>query len=222
MYPVFLDLQNKKCLVVGGGKVALRKVLALLRSDASVTVVSIEYTRHFTHIDHRITQITRPFEAADITPDLTLIIGATNVMEVNRKIAYLAEKHTILCNIVDQPALCSFIVPAVVRRNPVTIAVSTGGAAPRLAKYCKTVAADTFPMEIQPLAMYLSTVRKKLFSILPDGKQRAAFWETLFSKDPLELIASYGIDGYKTHTETLLTQFSTDTKFSAGNTTNEE
>lgn len=208
MYPVFLDLKGRKCLVVGGGKVALRKVVSLLRSNAVITVVSVEYTRHFNKIAHKITMIKRPFQDDDLVPGLTLVIGATNVMEVNRRISALAQRYTIPCNIVDQTALCSFVVPAVVRRGPVAIAISTGGAAPRLAKYCKKIAVDAFSSDIPQIATYLAEVRVRLFKVVPGGKDRAAFWEELFAVDPLEIIHTQGWNAYVERAEKLITNFS--------------
>ena len=206
-YPVFLDLKGRNCLVVGGGTVALRKVIALLRSDAVITVVSIDYSRHFMKVAHRITMLKKPFEESDIAPGLAVVIGATDSADVNKRISDRARELTIFCNIVDQPALCSFIVPAVVRRDPVTIAVSTGGCAPRLAKYCKKIAADAFTSDIQPLARYMGDIRRRLFKEVPDSKRRAMFWEELFSVDPLEMIASQGWESYRQRTEQLILRF---------------
>jgi len=208
MYPVFLDLKDRECLVVGGGKVALRKVLTLLRSNAVITVISVEYARHFNKIAHKITMLKRPFHDDDITRKFTLVIGATNVMEVNRRISARAREEHILCNIVDQTALCSFVVPAVVRRGPVSIAISTSGAAPRLAKYCKSIAADAFSSDISPVATYLAEVRVRLFKVLPNIHDRAEFWEELFTVDPLEIISAHGWSVFVARAESLITNFS--------------
>ena len=121
-YPVMLDLSGKDCLVVGGGRVALRKVTGLLRADALVTVVASHFNLHFSLLAKRITMVTRSFSETDIQKKYSLIIGATDTPAINTAISRKAAMLGIPCNIVDQPELCSFIVPAIVNRGNITIA----------------------------------------------------------------------------------------------------
>lgn len=209
LYPLFMNLAGKKCLVVGGGRVALRKVIALLRSKASVNVVSIDFCNKFSLLDSLISRIKRPFLEADIYQGLSLVIGATDNPEVNKTIFDRCEQFGILCNIVDQPKLCSFYVPAVIRRGDITIALSTGGAAPMLAKYLKVLAGRAIGPELAPLASLLAEMRLRLMTSVKQASLRLRFWEELFSKDPIQEISEYGLEGFRhkvnKHLETILT-----------------
>jgi siroheme synthase-like protein len=212
MYPLFLDLSGKRCLVVGGGRIALRKVIALLRAHAVVAVVAKQCCRRFTSVAHRVQLQVRPFDESDIDRSLTLVIGATDCPDVNRQISVLASLHNIPCNIVDQPDLCSFIVPAVVRRGDITIAISTGGAVPRLSRYLKTIAARAIGPQCSELAAYLAAIRLRLRADVNNAAVRAQFWESLFTTDPLEEIDRLGWEAFRIKTERLLTTFTLQTE----------
>src|SRR5512134_869019 len=127
--PVFLRLEGRPCLVVGGGKVAARKVAMLLRAGAKISVVApalcdeLETLRESGRIPHA----GREFRDEDIN-GMVLVIAATDNEMVNRQVSVVAERQRIPVNVVDTPDLCSFIVPSVVDRSPVQVAVSTGGA----------------------------------------------------------------------------------------------
>ena len=134
LYPIYLDLTDRTVLVVGGGVVAARKVTSLLERELPVTVIAPEispelekHTGNSTLVIHR-----RPYRSADLA-DHWLVIAATDDPELNRKVFADAAKARIFCNVVDQPQLCTFHVPAVVRQGLLQIAISTGGASPALA-----------------------------------------------------------------------------------------
>ena len=204
MYPVFLNLKDKKCLVVGGGKVAVRKVIALLRSDAAVTVITKEACRHMKRLARGIDLKIRPFTESDLSHEYMLIIGATNEQNVNKRISDKANELNIPCNIVDQTPLCSFVVPAQFRRGDVTVAIATGGVSPRLSSYLKNEVADVVLPIHGELAAYLGMVRKRLYTELPDIKLRNAFWKVLFSIDPVEEIRKNGWDALYTRAEKII------------------
>jgi siroheme synthase-like protein len=208
MYPVFLNLAGKQCLVVGGGRVALRKVLVLLRADAAVIVVAKEACGRLRSIDHRITLHERPFEESDLNRSLSLVIGATDDESVNRTVSRLAAAYNIPCNIVDQPELCSFIVPAQVRRGDITVAISTGATAPRLSRYLKAAVAEMIGPMHGALAAYLKTVRKRIRSCIPVKSARNAFWEALFAVDPIKEITDQGWEALRSRTERLIDEYS--------------
>ena len=134
-YPIFLDLAQRRCLVVGGGIVAERKVCGLLEVEAAVVVVSPSVTTALRRRASQgvITHISRAFRDVDVE-GCALIIAATDREEVNRQVALAARRRRIWVNTVDTPAACDFIAPAVVRRGAVQIAISTGGKSPTLAK----------------------------------------------------------------------------------------
>jgi precorrin-2 dehydrogenase/sirohydrochlorin ferrochelatase len=134
-YPLFALIEDRACLVVGGGAVGERKVRDLLAAGAKVTVVSRELTPGLAELA---AQERLAFIQGDFTPQhldgMLLVVGATDDMAVNRQLSAAAQTRGLLVNIVDAPELCTFIVPAQVRRGPLTIAVSTGGASPALAR----------------------------------------------------------------------------------------
>ncbi|GAB6932937.1 precorrin-2 dehydrogenase/sirohydrochlorin ferrochelatase family protein [Calditerricola satsumensis] len=135
LYPVFLNLQGRPCLVVGGGAVAERKVHGLLAAEARVTVVSPAATDALRTLAERgaIRWLARPFEPDDVS-GMALVVAATNRPEVNARVSEAAQRHGVWVNVVDQPERCTFFVPSVVRRGDLVLAVSTGGASPSLAR----------------------------------------------------------------------------------------
>ncbi len=134
-YPLFALIEDRACLVVGGGAVGERKVRDLLAAGAKVTLVSRDLTPGLAElaVQERLT-----FIQGDFTPKhldgMILVVGATDDLMVNQQVSAAAQARGLLVNIVDAPELCTFIVPAQVRRGPLTIAVSTGGASPALAR----------------------------------------------------------------------------------------
>lgn len=134
-YPAFLDLTGRPCLVVGGGMVAQRKVEALSEAGAQVTVVSPRLTKGLKALAEKstITAVTRRYRRGDLALAM-LVVAATNNPKVNQQVAGDASRRGILVNVVDEPALCNFIVPAVVKRGDLVLAVSTSGKSPAVAK----------------------------------------------------------------------------------------
>ncbi|MCS6926983.1 MAG: bifunctional precorrin-2 dehydrogenase/sirohydrochlorin ferrochelatase [Candidatus Binatia bacterium] len=160
-YPLFLDLRGRPCLVIGGGAVAERKVAALLQAGGQVTVVSPTLTPQL----HRwreagaIVVHQRSYRPGDLQ-DFVLIFAATDDAELHRRIAHEAATRGALLNVVDQPALCSFIVPAVVSRGDLTIAVSTAGTSPALAGKIRRVLEQQFGPEYEWTLRLLARVRE--------------------------------------------------------------
>jgi precorrin-2 dehydrogenase/sirohydrochlorin ferrochelatase len=134
-YPIFLDLTQRRCLVVGGGTVAERKVQGLLEARAAVTVVSPILTTALTRwaVEGVLTCLPRTFQDDDVEGH-TLVIAATDRVETNLQVAAAARRRNLWVNVVDTPQACDFIAPAVVRRGSLQIAISTGGKSPLLAK----------------------------------------------------------------------------------------
>lgn len=132
LYPIFLDLQDKPCLVVGGGLVALRKIQSLLDSGAKVTVVSPAAKPEVLALSPSILIQTSPFSPDDLE-GMTLVIAATDSESVNRLVFEESNRRGILCNVVDQPDLCNFHVPATIARGDLKVAISTNGKCPALA-----------------------------------------------------------------------------------------
>src|SRR3954447_8361607 len=129
-YPVFLDLKDRPVLVVGAGKVALRKTRGLLDAGARVTVVAPEALPDFDDLPVRL--LRRAFRAADLA-GVVLVFAATNDRQVNHRIGIAAKGRGVFANIADSAGECAFIVPARVNRGEVQVAISTGGKSPRVA-----------------------------------------------------------------------------------------
>src|SRR4030067_877790 len=133
--PVFLNIRSQSCLVVGGGDVAARKVELLLRAQASVTVVAPELCAALTVLKNAGKLV---HHAAIFRDELVggqrVVIAATDDAAVNRAVAETAQRRNIPVNVVDKPELCTFIMPAIIDRSPVIVAVSSGGASPVLAR----------------------------------------------------------------------------------------
>ena len=137
-YPLFVDLRGKKVLVVGGGDVAERKVKGLLGSQALIKVVSPEITEDLKKmaLEGLIDHVATAFAPEDLD-GTWLVIAATDDPIVQRAVYREASAHRIFCNVVDQPELCSFIVPSTVRRGDLCLAISTGGKSPALAQHLR-------------------------------------------------------------------------------------
>lgn len=131
-YPVFLDLRGRSVLVAGAGKVALRKVKGLLEAGANVTVVSPRCEEGFAGLN--VTLRKRRFRPSDVVDGMALVFAATDDRKVNQAVALAAARKRIPANVADAPGECDFLVPARLRHGGVQIAISTGGASPRLAK----------------------------------------------------------------------------------------
>lgn len=128
-YPIFLDLKDRPVLVVGAGKVALRKTRTLVDAGARVTVVAPMVLPEFDALPVRVRR--RTFRAPDVA-GVALVFAATDDRAVNHRIGIAAKLRGAFANIADSAAECDFVVPAQVRRGPVQIAISTGGRSPRV------------------------------------------------------------------------------------------
>jgi siroheme synthase-like protein len=185
-YPVYLNLAGKKCVILGGGLVAEGKVPALLDAGVKLTVISPQATRRIQQAARRgdLEWQPREYQPGDLE-GASLVIAATNVWSVNQEISQEAERLGILLNVADDPDLCTFIAPALVKRGAVTLAISTGGASPALARKLRETLAQEPVLAWADLAGVLAQVRKEL-------KQRRAAvdperWQCCLTPDLLEL-----------------------------------
>lgn len=175
-YPICLALSGRPCLVVGGGRVAQQKVKTLLRYEASVTVVSPALTPVLQRwAGHRkIRAQRRPFHPGDVRGQW-LVYGATDDPAVQRAVFRAATRRKAWVNIVDKPSLCTFIAPAQVKRGDLTIAITTGGRAPGLAKRVRQKIERTIGPEYGILLRKLERTRLVIRQTVPtvDGRKRA-------------------------------------------------
>jgi len=175
-YMACLDLQGRSCLVVGGGRVALEKVRGLLDCDARITVVAPQIIDELHRLD--VDLVPRGYRASDLD-DRFLVVVATSITSLNRRVHEDAEARWLLCNVVDVPELCSFILPAVLRRDPIAIAVSTGGASPALAQRIRDDVDGLIGPEHAELARRLRELRPWAKSNLPGYEERREFFADL-------------------------------------------
>ena len=194
-----MDVNGRPCLVVGGGKVAARKVALLKRSGADVTVVApalceeLEKLRDEGGIQHD----AREFEDHDVH-DRVLVIAATDDEGVNRRISELATSRRIPVNVVDTPGLCSFIVPSIVDRSPVQVAISTGGASPVLARLLRARIESFIPSAYGRLASLVDEYRHKVKERFAESDQRRYFWESVLQGRVAELLFAGRFDAART------------------------
>ncbi|RMD67684.1 MAG: uroporphyrinogen-III C-methyltransferase, partial [Gammaproteobacteria bacterium] len=178
--PIFMDLRGRPCLVVGGGEVAARKAELLRQAGAEVTVVAPELgpTLKALAKEGAIRHLPRPFAPADLQ-GMTLAIAATDTPSVNRQVSELAKARNIPVNVVDQPELCTFIMPSIIDRSPVQIAVSTGGASPVLARLLRARIEGLIPAAYGRLAQLVADFREEAKRRIKGGIARRAFWENV-------------------------------------------
>jgi precorrin-2 dehydrogenase / sirohydrochlorin ferrochelatase len=191
LYVACLLLSGRPCLVVGGGEVGLEKVEGLLACGAAVTVVAPEAVPELREYaeEGSIRWERREYTAADLEGRL-LVIAATAKSEVNIAVHEHAERRQMLCNVVDVPPLCNFILPAIVRTGPLAIAISTAGASPALAKRMKREIAEAYGEPYGRLAVMLNEVRGWAKATLPTYQDRKLFFESIVNgePDPVELL----------------------------------
>ncbi len=191
LYIACLRLGGRPCLVVGGGEVGLEKVEGLLLCGGDVTLVAPEAVEELAEYarEGSIRWEQREFRDSDLDGRF-IAIAATGATEVNISVYEGAERRAMLCNVVDVPPLCSFILPAIVRSGPLAIAISTAGASPALAKRMKREIAEAYGEPYARLAMILNEVRGWAKATLPTYQDRKAFFEGVVNgdPDPVELI----------------------------------
>lgn len=163
--PVFLRVRDLECLVVGGGSVALRKIKALVDAGISVRVVSPEVNRGIDQLSSqgRVKVDRRRFEDGDLD-GVRFVIAATDEPSVNQRISMGAKLRGVLCNVVDQPDLSDAIMPSVIRRGRLQVAISTGGGTPAMARWMRIRLSRIIGKEYGLATEILSIVRKKVLS----------------------------------------------------------
>ncbi|OGI02627.1 MAG: hypothetical protein A2Y25_03035 [Candidatus Melainabacteria bacterium GWF2_37_15] len=188
-YPIMLDIIGKNCLVIGGGKVALRKITSLLFSSAKVNVISEELCEELKTYCHegKICWIQKKFEPADIK-NAVLVFAATDSTETNREIAKISKTKGIPVNVVDDPDLCDFIVPSIIEQGDLTITVSTNGKSPALAKKIREDLEKQFGPHYAKFLNILGNIREKASKEIPNITLRENLYKELVYSDIINLI----------------------------------
>ena len=190
-FPVFMKLRGRACVVVGGGEVALRKVGMLLKAEAEVTVVAPELNEAMAELraERRITHVPERFAPLQID-GAWLVIAATDDEQINRWVSEAAQLRNIPVNVVDAPALCTFVVPSVVDRSPIVIAISSGGKAPVLARMLRARLETLIPATYGRLAALAAEFREAVKARFSTMQQRRMFWEDVFQGAIAEQVLS--------------------------------
>lgn len=199
--PVFLNIKERRCLVVGGGRIALRKARLLQRAGARLRVVGERIDPEFHQLlaepDHEILE--RDYKTQDLQ-GVDLVVAATNDELLNHRVHDEARERGLPVNVVDNPALCSFIFPSIVDRSPVVVAVSSGGRSPLLARLLRARLETFIPSAYGGLADLLGRFRQKAKERIPSLSDRLRFWESVLSGPVTELVMA----GKREQAESLL------------------
>ena len=188
-YPAFLDLRGRPCLLIGGGTVAERKAASLIDAGASLTVVSPSLTPSLQELASRnsIRHRQKHFDESDLA-GVFLTIAATDDPEVNRAAAAACRSRGILANVATEPEAGSFIVPSVVERGDLLIAVSTSGASPALARKVRADLERMYGPEYGVLLEKMAVLRQRLLREVPDEAVRREAFRAIVDSDVLDLL----------------------------------
>ena len=209
-YPIaVVNLQSARCVVVGGGEVAARKVAGLQAAGARPVVISPALTQILWQQAEsgEIETIQREYQPGDLT-GARLVIAATDDPQTNESVWQEAQAMGCLVNVVDDPARCNFHVPATVRRGALTISVSTGGSSPLLASRIRQALEQQFDAAYEPYLALLADLRPIIRRQNPDPGQRRAIWETLLDSEILDLLRSGEPERAHQHAQTIIERYS--------------
>jgi uroporphyrin-III C-methyltransferase/precorrin-2 dehydrogenase/sirohydrochlorin ferrochelatase len=187
--PIFVDLKGRSALVVGGGEVAARKVGLLLRAQAEVRVVAPKLCDALKALydDGRVEHIAEAYQESQLA-DAALVIAATDDAAINRQVSDASKQRNIPVNVVDAPELCTFILPSIIDRSPLVVAVSTGGASPTLGRLLRAQLETLIPASYGRLAELLGRFRAPVKKRFKTMSARRRFWEQVVQGSIAELV----------------------------------
>ncbi|MDR7090962.1 MULTISPECIES: siroheme synthase CysG [Cellvibrio] len=188
-FPVFLDLKNRLCLLVGGGDIATRKGRLLSKAGARLRVVAPEISRELRELvaQNNGELHEREYQTDDLN-NCVIAIAATDIESLNEQISADAKARNLPVNVVDSPALCTYITPAIIDRSPLVIAISSGGESPVLARLIRAKLETLIPASYGRLAQIASSWRDRVKSRFDDGDSRRRFWEKILQGPAAELV----------------------------------
>ncbi len=180
LFPIFLKLDGRPCLVVGAGNVALEKISSLFKAEAKIQVVAPTVCGAIETLatDGRVTLIRRRFEEADLEGQ-SLVVTATDSQAVNRAVFLAAQQRGLLCNSVDDPPNCDYYFASVVQRGDLQIAISTAGESPALAQRLRREIDAQLPQDTGRWLAEVGKLRRKILAVHPAGEDRKALLHTL-------------------------------------------
>tara|TARA_Y100000766_G_scaffold99143_1_gene84496 strand:- start:1145 stop:2560 length:1416 start_codon:yes stop_codon:yes gene_type:complete len=197
--PLFIDVTGKKCLVVGGGKVASRKLIPILSTNMIVTLISpdiIDEIHQASNEHKNLKIIKRRFNSEDIE-DQFLIVAATNDTKINKEIAKISKEKNILINMAEDSISGNTLIPSVVDRDPIKIAVSSGAASPILTRLVKTKLETVIPYSFSKLAEFMMEYRSTVKKTFSKISERRNFWEIFLDGPISEMVLSGHVDKAK-------------------------
>ncbi len=199
-YPICLDLEAKPCVVVGGGRVAERKVLGLLSCSAQVSVISPALTEvlQLQHAEGNIQWIDREYRQGDLAQAF-LVIAATDDEETQKQVYEEAAGNNLLLNVADVPHRCNFILPATVRQGDLTISVSTAGKSPALAGKLRMELEKRFGPEYGILVDIMGTLRPEILASGLPHQENEQLFKQLLHDDMEEWIKNKNLDSIEKH-----------------------
>ena len=197
VYPINLNVENKKCVVVGGGKVAYRKICGLLEAGAVVEVIAPEVCAEISNLADagKITLIREKYSAEKISEGL-ILIAATDDAEVNKIAAEDAHKKNFLVNVVNDFE-GDFFVPSKILRGDFLLTISTGGNSPAFSKFVREMLETEFDSNFGEGLKIISELRREVKKILPDDKARIKFWREILTPQLWQLLKSGYLDELK-------------------------
>jgi precorrin-2 dehydrogenase/sirohydrochlorin ferrochelatase len=205
-YPIFLELAGRRVVMIGGGAVAVRKAQVLLDAGARLVVVA-------EHVDDMLTdlfarsdvKLIRSKYSRNCLAGAVLVIAATNNRQVNKQVYKDCQELAILCNVVDDPELCDFFVPAVVKRGDLQIAIGTEGYCPAYAGHLRKKLEQTFTDQHGGFLAELETLRKSIIQNVPDQADRKAILGQLVDDKSFEYFIENGPAKWQTYAHKFIT-----------------
>ncbi len=190
-YPIYLNVKGKKCVIIGGGKVAYRKACSLREAGADTVVVSPEFCSEIAD-DGGFDLVKESYDERFLDGAL-LAIASTDNESINQKVALDAGKRDIIVNVVDYPELCSFIVPSTISRGDLCLSISTGGASPAVSKRIREELEGMFGVEYEGYLILLNKMRDVAMSDVKDKAKRRKILQRLAEKDILDIVKGKGV-----------------------------
>ena len=212
-FPFFLQLDQLPCLIVGGGSVAERKLDLLIKAKADITVISLEFSDYILDLakTHNIRCLKEEYSIKILEKNkYNFVISATNDVSLNERVAKDCKKYNIIVNVVDQPEICDFIFPSILERGDITVAVSTGGASPVLARVLRTKLETMVPGSYGKLAEIVSANRIRVREKMKRFSSNKIFWEKMLNGKFLELVLSGKTDEAKSFLDEQIDNFDED------------
>ncbi len=207
-YPIFLELRGRRVVLIGGGAVALRKAETLLEAGARLVVVAEQINEMLVlKTKSKDAELIQSKYSKDYLSGAALVIAATNDHELNKQIYKHCQKLGILCNIVDEPELCDFFVPAVVRRGDLQIAVGTEGLCPAYAGHLRGKLEKIFTEEHGKFLAELEKLRNQIIEAVPDANTRKVLLSRLVDDKSFEYFCQNGQDAWRNWAEELIKEY---------------